>query len=591
MLGTNTNNFTFTALQPVGLAGTPPVGLTMQLIISNLIKGAADDDTADITIVYGSTVETYRRLLITDLLATINARSALAVVSKKGTPPAAYTGLAGTTQFTYSTVPTVGWTIVNPLAYTPVFAANASLDKVSIFNLMVLPGMTNSAVLAEALAYCETKRAFYIMDPPINGVADSLAVGLPGAPAGAATIESIWDGGTLPVSPNGAIYFPYLQTTDLVTGAATNAPPGGYVAGIFAREDSNRGVWKSPAGLETTIKGTTGVVPWGNMTDPQQGVLNELGVNVLRTFPGIGTVVFGARTLVSENTAYQQWKYVAVRRMALFLEQSLYASLGWAVFEPNDDAALEATHAGGAGVHARALPPGRLPGSHRGRGVPRPVRQHDDVAGGHRQRDRQHPRRLRAAQAGGVRRHPDRADRRTNPELEEKRAWASHSQRNIDRFDPYKTYRFLVYFGKSTTPVAAVSKVSALKRSSDVIEYKEGGDAITLKGLGRTKYEPITMERGVTFDTDFEDWANAAQVLEQGSAATSLAALRKEISIVLLNEEAQPVHRYIVHRCWVSEFQALPDLDAGANAIAIEHIKLENEGWERDLTLTEAKEA
>jgi phage tail-like protein len=161
---------------------------------------------------------------------------------------------------------------------------------------------------------------------------------------------------------------------------------------------------------------------------------------------------------------------------------------------------------------------------------------------------------------------------------------------NLDRYDPYKTYRFLVYFGKTTSPVAAVSKVSALKRSSEVIEYKEGGDAIILKGLGRMKYEPITMERGVTFDTDFEDWANAAQVLKSGSPSTSLANLRKEIAIVLLNEEAQPVHRYMVHRCWVSEFQALPDLDAGANAIAIEHIKLENEGWERDLTLAEPKE-
>jgi len=162
---------------------------------------------------------------------------------------------------------------------------------------------------------------------------------------------------------------------------------------------------------------------------------------------------------------------------------------------------------------------------------------------------------------------------------------------NINRFDPYKTWRFLVYFGKSTTPVAGVSKVSALKRSSDVIEYKEGGDAIILKGLGRTKYEPITMERGVTFNRDFEMWANAAQLLTTGSPSTSLAALRQEIAIVLMNEEAQPVHRYVVHRCWVSEFQALPDLDAGANAIAIEHIKLENEGWERDMTLGEPTEA
>ncbi len=161
---------------------------------------------------------------------------------------------------------------------------------------------------------------------------------------------------------------------------------------------------------------------------------------------------------------------------------------------------------------------------------------------------------------------------------------------NLNRYDPYKTYRFLVYFGTSTTPVAAVSKVGAIKRSSDVIEYKEGGNAVILKGLGRTKYDPITLERGVTQDQDFINFANYAQVLAQGAPSTSLAKLRQEISITLLNEEAQPVLRYLVHRCWVSEFQALPDLDAGANAIAIEHIKLENEGWERDLTLSEPTE-
>jgi phage tail-like protein len=162
---------------------------------------------------------------------------------------------------------------------------------------------------------------------------------------------------------------------------------------------------------------------------------------------------------------------------------------------------------------------------------------------------------------------------------------------NTTRFDPYKTYRFLVYFGTSTSPVAAVSKVTGVKRSSDPIEYKEGGNAIILKGLGRTKYEPITLERGVTHDSDFEDWANAAQVLDKGSPSTSLANLRREVRIELLNEEAQPVHRYIIHRCWVSEYQALPDLDAGTNAIAIEHIKMENEGWEHDLSLSEPKEA
>ena len=161
---------------------------------------------------------------------------------------------------------------------------------------------------------------------------------------------------------------------------------------------------------------------------------------------------------------------------------------------------------------------------------------------------------------------------------------------NTSRFDPYKAFRFKIYFGNSTTPVAAVSKVGGLKRSSDVIEYKSGGDPIIRKGLGRTKYDPITLERGVTHDTDFEDWANAAQVLDKGAPSTSLKNLRKELRIDLLNEAGQPVLRYFVHRCWVSEYQALPDLDAGGNAVALEHIKLENEGWERDLSLGEPQE-
>lgn len=161
---------------------------------------------------------------------------------------------------------------------------------------------------------------------------------------------------------------------------------------------------------------------------------------------------------------------------------------------------------------------------------------------------------------------------------------------NVNRIDPYKSYRFLVYFAQSTLPVFGVSKVSAFKRSSDPIEYKSGGAAIIYKGLGRTKYEPITMERGVSQDTDFAAWANAAQVLDSGSPSTSLANLRMDIRIELLDEQANPVMRYLVYRAWVSEFQALPDLDAGANAIAVEHIKVENEGWERDLSLAEALE-
>jgi phage tail-like protein len=161
---------------------------------------------------------------------------------------------------------------------------------------------------------------------------------------------------------------------------------------------------------------------------------------------------------------------------------------------------------------------------------------------------------------------------------------------NTSRFDPYKAFRFLVYFGNSTSPVAGVSKVGLLKRTSAPIEYKEGGNAIVLKGIGRTTYDAITLERGVTHDSDFQDWADAAQVLDKGSPNTSLKNLRRDIRIELLNEAGQPVHRYIVHRCWVSEYQALPELDAGGTSVALEHIKLENEGWEKDRTLSEPTE-
>lgn len=162
---------------------------------------------------------------------------------------------------------------------------------------------------------------------------------------------------------------------------------------------------------------------------------------------------------------------------------------------------------------------------------------------------------------------------------------------NTTRFDPYKNFRFLVYLEQSTAPVAAVSKVGGLKRSSDVIEYKEGGNALIRKGLGRTKYDPITLERGVTHDTEFEKWANKVWNYGAGlGMEVSLKDFRKDILIEVYNEAGQKVITYKVYRCWVSEFQSLPDLDANANAVAIQHIKLENEGWERDQEVTEPTE-
>src|SRR4030081_3459655 len=161
---------------------------------------------------------------------------------------------------------------------------------------------------------------------------------------------------------------------------------------------------------------------------------------------------------------------------------------------------------------------------------------------------------------------------------------------NPTRFDPYKNFKFRVKWdGKY---VAGVSKVSALKRSTEVVEHREGGDPSTSrKSPGRTKYEAITLERGVTHDPEFEKWAN--KVWNYGSglgAETSLKDFRRNVLIELYNEAGQLAQRYKVFRCWVSEFQALPDLDANANAIAIQHIKLENEGWERDTAVPEPAE-
>ncbi len=158
------------------------------------------------------------------------------------------------------------------------------------------------------------------------------------------------------------------------------------------------------------------------------------------------------------------------------------------------------------------------------------------------------------------------------------------------RFDPYKNFKFRVKWDGRY--VAGISKCGALKRSTDVVEHREGGDPSTSrKSPARTKYDAITLERGVTHDTEFEKWAN--KVWDYGSgpgAEVSLSDFRKEVIIDVFNEAGQKVLSYKVYRCWVSEFQALPDLDANAGAVAIQHIKLENEGWERDVDVAEPKE-
>jgi phage tail-like protein len=157
---------------------------------------------------------------------------------------------------------------------------------------------------------------------------------------------------------------------------------------------------------------------------------------------------------------------------------------------------------------------------------------------------------------------------------------------NSNRIDPYKNFRFRVRWDGRY--VAGVSKMSPLKRTADVITHRDGCDGIEHKSPGKTHYDSIVLERGVTHDQEFEAWANLA--FNKASGSMSLKNFRKDLTIELLNEAGMLAIVYKVYRCWVSEYTALPDLDAGANAIAIQSIKIENEGWERDTNVPEPQE-
>ena len=161
---------------------------------------------------------------------------------------------------------------------------------------------------------------------------------------------------------------------------------------------------------------------------------------------------------------------------------------------------------------------------------------------------------------------------------------------NAQRFDPYKNFKFRVRWDGRF--VAGISKVGALKRTTEVVEHRVGGDPSTSrKSPGRSSFEAIMLERGVTHDVEFEAWASKVWSFGAGlGAESSLADFRKDIAIEVYNEAGQLAMAYNVYRCWVSEFQALPELDANANAVAIQSIKLENEGWERDEGVSEPAE-
>jgi phage tail sheath protein FI len=205
-----------------------------------------------------------------------------------------------------------------------------ALLKTDIFNLLVLPQLSSDAdasgvILGKALTLCIERRAMLIVDPPL--ATDTVAEAVRG------TSADDWIGGN-ESAKNASFYFPRIKAHDR-DGAAQEYAPSGAVAGIFARTDLQHGVWKAPAGMDATLNGVIGLTL--TLTDLENGQLNPLGVNCLRKFPVFGNVVWGARTMRGADTAADQWKYVPVRRLALFIEESLYRGTKWAIFETNDE--------------------------------------------------------------------------------------------------------------------------------------------------------------------------------------------------------------------------------------------------------------
>ncbi len=305
----------------------------LKAVVTNVRASALGvaNSVFDLILTQGTAIETYRGI---DLAGTglnapdsvVNSRSSLVTLSADGAGFGLSMPAAATTLTFATTLPATFASTFSGADFNAALQTDSSLDKVEIFNLLVLPGVTDNNVLSTALSFAERKRAFMIVDPPFGSSADG-SDGLP-------TITTLMD--QIPRSQNGAIYFPWLLSTDPVRGVIQPMPPSGFVAGVYARTDSQRGVWKAPAGIAATILNTTGPVLQGRMNDQRNGVLYDSSVNALRAFSAEGTVVFGARTLVADNSAYPQSKYVPVRRMTLFIEQTLVANLRWVIFEPND---------------------------------------------------------------------------------------------------------------------------------------------------------------------------------------------------------------------------------------------------------------
>lgn len=348
-----TTGFTFTAQNPgawgnlIAIGATPQPGDTTNTRFSVNVVALASNGSL-------SVVETFYNLSIspTDpsyVVSVLNADSNYVTVAAVGTPAAALNSPfppTGSASAPFATPPFLtggqDGTVLDPTqdgASGGLFmtALNADgtgtggvhlLDRVDSFNLLCVPGESEATTIQNLQAYCYNHRAFYIVDsPPTATTAGLISSGPAGSDAGSLTGQ---------YSINSAYYYPWVQAPDPLMGNRQRAfPPCGFIAGIYATTDATRGVWKAPAGIDASLTGISGLQT--TLTDIENGNLNTQAINCLREFKVYGDIVWGARTLQGNDQAGSQWKYVPIRRLALYIESSLYNGTQWVVFEPNDE--------------------------------------------------------------------------------------------------------------------------------------------------------------------------------------------------------------------------------------------------------------
>ena len=399
------------------------------------------------------------------------------------------------------------------------------LELVQRFNLLCVPGETTGSVIATLQHFCQIRRAFLLVDSDRDASFDSLRHGPPADITG-------------PDSINSALYFPWLEAPDpLQDGRLDWFPPSGFVAGLYARTDRAHGVWKAPAGVDATLSGAT--APAILVNDLQAQLLNRRAVNYIRDAAG-GPAVWGARTLGGNGGSDSEWKYVPVRRLALFLEQSIYDGTRWAAFEPNDESTW---------AEIRSAVISFMEGMFRA-----------------------------GAFAGRTSREAYyvQCDGETTSQSDIDQGFldivvgfaplkpAEFVSFEIRQVDPYKNFSFKLKWDGHY--VATAGKVSGLKTGIDMV--------VDLPHPA--KDTALTLEHGFTVHPEFLEWANQ---VSPGSSAPE--DVRRDVTIEGYSEEGQLVLAYTAHRCWVSQIQALPMSEAHPEVFMIESMTLETEGLER----------